>query len=242
LPGETAAQIANRVRSSGLSNLPPLLPTVEPAVETTRRLALWCGAIFLGVAAVSATRAVEPQTWLLENLVVVFVLPLMVWGVRMGRFSRLSIALIFVFLCLHEVGAHFTYSRVPYDEWSRTLTGHSINESFGWRRNHFDRLVHLLFGLCISIPIRELAVPQSRRRGWWSYLLPVKLTLSGSAVYELIEWGAAVVFGGDLGQSYVGTQGDPWDSQKDTALAALGAITSMTATAGCAFRRARKAR
>lgn len=158
-------------------------------METTRRFARWLGAIFLGVAAASAIRSAEPQTWWLENLAVVFALALAAWGVRMGRFSRLSLGLVFVFLCLHELGAHFTYSLVPYDSWSRALTGHSLNEALGWQRNHFDRFVHFLFGLLITLPIRELALAPAQRRGFWSYLLPVQLSLSGSAVYELVEWG-----------------------------------------------------
>jgi putative membrane protein len=212
----------------------------DSCAKARRSLALWLGGIFLCVMSVSAIRPIEPQTWLLENVVVVLAVPLIIWGVWSDRFSRLAITLIFLFLCLHEVGAHFTYSLVPYDGWSRALTGHSISEIFGWRRNHFDRLVHLCFGLFITLPIRELAVPADRRAGFWSYLLPVQLSLSGSAVYELIEWGATGVFGGGLGQSYVGTQGDPWDSQKDTALAALGASTAMIATACFSFLGTRK--
>jgi putative membrane protein len=173
----------------------------------------------------------------LENLVVAATLPVAAWGVQTGRLSRASITGVFGFLCLHEVGAHFTYSLVPYDAWSEAATGRTVSAMFGWERNHFDRLVHFLYGLLITRPIRELAVPPSRRRGFWSHLLPIQLSLSGSAVYELIEWGAAVVFGGGLGQSYVGTQGDAWDSQKDTGLALLGAVIAMTLTACGPMRR-----
>ena len=67
-------------------------------------------------------------------------------------------------------------------------------------------------------------------RGFWGYFLPLDLTMSTSMLYELIEWGAAVVFGGDLGQAYLGTQGDVWDAHKDMALASLGALIAMLVT------------
>ena len=68
-------------------------------------------------------------------------------------------------------------------------------------------------------------------RGFWGYFLPLDLTMSTSMLYELVEWGAASVFGGDLGTAYLGTQGDEWDSHKDMALASLGALVAMIATA-----------
>jgi putative membrane protein len=71
----------------------------------------------------------------------------------------------------------------------------------------------------------------ARARGFWSYYLPLDLTMSFSMLYELIEWGCAVAFGGDLALAYVGAQGDPWDAQKDMALASLGALISMSLVA-----------
>jgi putative membrane protein len=68
-------------------------------------------------------------------------------------------------------------------------------------------------------------------RGFWGYFLPLDLTMSTSMLYELIEWLAAEVVGGDLGQAYLGTQGDIWDAHKDMALASLGALVSMLITA-----------
>jgi putative membrane protein len=79
--------------------------------------------------------------------------------------------------------------------------------------------------------MREIFLHLVKVRGFWGYLLPVELTLSSSALYEMIEWAAAEVFGGDLGVAYVGTQGDPWDAQKDMALAVGGAVVAMAVTA-----------
>ncbi|MDX1575673.1 MAG: DUF2238 domain-containing protein, partial [Kiloniellales bacterium] len=147
-------------------------------------------------------------------------------------FSRVSMTLIFLFLCLHALGSHYTYAEVPYDAWIKSLTGGSLNEAMGWQRNHFDRFVHFFYGLLLAYPIREIFLRIVNVRGFWGYFLPLDLTMSTSMIYELIEWGAAEIFGGDLGMAYLGTQGDVWDAHRDMALASLGALIAMTVTLG----------
>lgn len=198
---------------------------------THRRYFLLLAAAF---AAVWTALAIDPlyrHDWLLENaLVFGFALGLALsW--RWFMFSRISATLIFVFLCLHEVGAHYTYAEVPYDDWVRALTGASLNEAMGWERNHFDRSVHLSYGLLLAYPIREIFIRVADAKGFWSYFLPLDLTMSTSMIFELFEWGAAEVFGGELGMAYLGTQGDVWDAHKDMALASLGALVAMGVTA-----------
>jgi len=174
-----------------------------------------------------AIRPFDRGDWLLENALVLLFGAVLVVTRRWFVFSRVSYTLIFLFLCLHAVGAHYTYSNVPYDDWWRALTGHSLNEALGWQRNHFDRLVHFSYGLLFAYPIREIFLRVVEVRGFWGYLLPLDVALSTSALYELIEWGAASLFGGDLGAAYLGMQGDIWDAQKDMALAATGACIAM---------------
>jgi putative membrane protein len=157
---------------------------------------------------------------------VVFVAALVVFRRRLPL-SRISYTALFLFLTLHTIGAHYTYSEVPYDEWSRAVTGRPISDLFGWERNHYDRLVHFSYGLLLAYPIRQMLIEVAGVGGVWSYYLPFAVTSSTSADYELIEWGAAAMFGGDLGMAYLGMQGDVWDAQKDMALAALGALLSM---------------
>ncbi len=194
-------------------------------------LALW---IALGI------NPLYRQDWLLENVLVLLVLPMLVLGYRRMPFSLPSCVMIFSFLSLHEIGAHYTYSEVPYDAWLQSLTGHSLDAAMGWERNHFDRLLHLLFGLLITYPMREMLVTLAGLRGLWSYLFPLTAILSLSLVYELIEWAAALVFGGDLGIAYLGTQGDVWDAHKDmacAAFAATGVILLVAASNRVAHRR-----
>jgi len=116
---------------------------------------------------------------------------------------------------------------VPYDSWVRALSGHTLSEVLGLERNHYDRLVHFLYGLLITPAAIELLDARAPQRGIWRWLVPLLFMVSHSTVYELVEWGAAEIFGGDLGQAYLGTQGDVWDGQKDSALAALGVLVSV---------------
>ncbi len=169
--------------------------------------------------------------WALENALVLVAVVLISISWRKVPLSRISYTLIFIFLCLHEVGAHFTYTRTPYDQFFQSAFGFSLNELLGFQRNHFDRVAHFFYGLLLAYPIRELFIRVVRVKGFWAYFLPLDLTMSTSAMFELFEWGAAELFGGDLGIAYLGTQGDIWDAQKDIALASLGALIAMLITA-----------
>lgn len=166
------------------------------------------------------------QDWLLENVLVVMAV---VWLVASR--SRLplrigSYAALFAFLVLHELGAHYTYSEVPYDAWSMRWFGVSIDAALGFERNHYDRLLHFLYGLLVTPAASDVIAQRARPLGGWRHGLPVAFVMSHSVLYELVEWAAALVFGGDLGVAYLGTQGDPWDAQRDMALAALGSVVS----------------
>jgi putative membrane protein len=178
-----------------------------------------------------AFHPLDRSDWWLENLLLFAGVALLVGTHRAFPLSKVSYTTIFAFLCLHTIGAHYTYAEVPYDEAWRTLTGHSLDAALGWERNNFDRVVHFSYGLLLAYPIREVFLRIANVRGFWGYFLPLDLTMSTSALYELIEWGAALVVGGDLGQAYLGTQGDVWDAHKDMALASLGALVSMCITA-----------
>lgn len=178
-----------------------------------------------------ALAPVYRKDWALEN-VLVLAFGLGLWAShRAFVFSRVSYTLIFVFLCLHATGAHYTYALVPYDDAWRALTGDSFNALVGWERNNFDRVVHFSYGLLLAYPIREIFLRVADVRGFWGYFLPLDFTLSTSALFELIEWGAAMAVGGELGAAYLGTQGDIWDAHKDMALAGTGALTAMLITA-----------
>jgi putative membrane protein len=229
-----------------LKNARALLPNgKKPSAGSSRSLSLliphrsyllFLASLFGIWWIVLGIRPLYRNPWLLENALVLAAVALLAVFHRRLLFSRVSYTLIFVFMCLHQVGAHYTYSEVPYDVWFQKLTGRTFNSLVGWERNNFDRIVHFSYGLLLAYPIREIFLRVVNVRGFWGYFLPLDLTMSTSMLYELVEWATAVVFGGDLGQAYLGTQGDEWDAHKDMALASLGALIAMGITAGVNWR------
>lgn len=191
--------------------------------------------IFISVLVVLwAALAVSPYNradWILENVLLIAGAAILVATRKRFPLSGVSYTTILVFFLLHIIGAHYTYAEVPYDEAFRQLTGTSFNELVGWERNNYDRVVHFSYGLLLAYPIRELFLRVADVRGFWGYFLPLDLTMSTSMLYELVEWVAAEAFGGGLGAAFLGSQGDQWDAQKDMALASLGALITMSATA-----------
>ena len=203
------------------------------------RFVLSLGVLLLAEFAFFAIAPTSREDWLLENvLVVVFVVAYAAWHRRLAL-SRRSHLMIFLFLSLHLLGAHYTYSAVPYEAWGQTLAGGSLNSLFGWERNNFDRVVHFAYGLFLAIPAHEgLSRVLGLTKGW-SDFFALALLMSSSLLYELIEWGAAIAFGGDLGQLFLGTQGDAWDAQKDMLLTVLGTLAALGFARSCDWVRPR---
>jgi putative membrane protein len=197
-----------------------------------RQYLLLLSLLFLAEWLVLAISPVDRRGWLLENLLAIVLLGVL-WATA-GRLplSRVSYTLVFLFLMIHEIGAHYTYAKVPYDDWFRAVAGVSFNGLVGWERNNFDRVVHFLYGLLFFYPIREVYFRVARADGFWGYFLPLDFSMSTSMIYELIEWAAAEVVGGDLGMAYLGTQGDVWDAHKDMLLASCGAFIAMLIVLG----------
>ncbi len=160
--------------------------------------------------------AIEPVNrgdWFLENLLLFVAIPLIYFLDKKYRFSNLSSAIIFVFALLHSIGAHYTYAEVP-------LFFH-IRDLFGLERNHYDRVVHFLFGLLVSIPLIEVLLKAGHTRKM-AYILTVLVLFSCSSFYELVEWWVTEILYPEMGIAFLGAQGDMWDAQKDMSLALLG--------------------
>lgn len=181
-------------------------------------LVLWLVVLWI----ITAIDPLYRRDWLLENLLVFFYAALLVFTYRWFRFSNLSYALFALFISLHLVGAHYTYSEAPIGFWLQT--------AFDFQRNHYDRIVHFCFGLLIAYPFREILMRQSGVKREWSYFLAVCIILAFSAFYEVIEGVTAMIVSPELGSAYLGTQGDEWDAQKDSSLAFIGAIVAMLVT------------
>ena len=183
-------------------------------------------AILAGVFALAwlaaAWQPLFPQDWALENVLSLLAAWWLVRRHRRRPLSNPAYTLLCLFGVLHEIGSHYTYAEVPYDDWARALLGFSLDDALGFTRNHYDRLVHFSFGLLCWRPWREVLAPAPvPARGW---LVPVAAVAMVSLLYEQIEMFAALLFGGELGQAYLGTQGDVWDAQKDSAMAMSGVL------------------
>jgi putative membrane protein len=138
---------------------------------------------------------------------------------------------VLLFFALHTIGGRWTYTNVPYDAVARALTGRTVTETFGFARNHYDRLVHLAYGLLAVFPIREALVRHLRVSTRLALYVAVESVLAVSALYEMFEWLLTLGMAAPVADRYNGQQGDLWDAQKNMALAAIGALLTALALA-----------
>lgn len=189
----------------------------ESNTLSARGLGLYSMAL-IALLALSGVGARELDTWALEVLPVLVALILL--GVSWRRFplTPLVYGLIFVHALVLMLGGHYTYAEVPLGFW--------MQDVFGLGRNPYDGIGHLAQGFIPAMVARELLLRQTLLRpGRWLFVVVVLACGGISALYELIEWGVAVAIGAGA-DAFLGTQGDPWDTQKDMALAFVGAIAA----------------
>jgi putative membrane protein len=156
-------------------------------------------------------------TWWMEVAPVLIAAPVLLW--TSDRFPLSKVILFFVFLhgLVLMLGGHYTYAEVPL--------GFHLQELFGFERNPYDRIGHFMQGFVPALVAREILSRKAGLRGAWLFFLTVTVCLSISAVYEFLEWWAALILGQDA-DAFLGTQGDPWDTQWDMFLALLGALSA----------------
>ena len=174
--------------------------------------------LFLFYIVIWIALAIDPSyrdDWLLENVMVFIAIPILLYSDKRVHFSSMSLWMLFGFFILHGIGAHYTYSEMP---WFSPVT-----QFFGFERNHYDRLIHFLFGFLLFLPYYELfsSFWKSKRT---TIVVTFLFLLASSGVYEVIEWIATEITHKELGTAFLGTQGDQWDAQKDMALGHLGTI------------------
>ena len=206
------------------------------SLQTGRQLL----AAWLAIVLVSAIGVQSGVVWAAETTLPLFLVVWLAATARSFPLSRLSYASIFVFLTLHQVGAHFSYPEVPLPSWLRftdagTLEGEAL-------RNPYDRIVHFAYGLLFTYPLREVAYRLIGARGFWLGALPVCLVVTTSVLYEFFEWFFAVSVGGVHGTSVVGAQGDRWDSHWDLLLATAGSLIAAIVIVAVATKTKRTAR
>lgn len=160
----------------------------------------------------------DRMTWVLEVFPAVIAIPLLVATRRRFPLTTLAYVLIALHAIILMVGGRYTYAEVPLFNWLRDV--------LHLARNHYDRVGHFAQGFIPAIVAREILIRRAvvLRRGWLFFLVTC-ICLAISAVYELIEWSAAATTG-SAADAFLGTQGDPWDTQKDMLLAGIGAIAA----------------
>lgn len=194
---------------------------LEPGTINPRHqsLLIIAGIMLLVLMLLSGIRPYDQATWLMEVLPVMIVLPLLAFSYKTFPLSPLLYGLVFVHALVLMLGGHYSYARVPL--------GFELAELFNLSRNPYDKIGHFMQGLVPAIAAREILLRgryvQGRRM---LAFLVICVVLAISACYELIEWAAAVVLGQGADE-FLGTQGDPWDTQSDMGFALLGGITAL---------------
>ena len=176
----------------------------------------------VGVALVaSGVAPFDRATWWMEVAPVIILAPLLVVSHRGFPLTRLLQLLIAAHALVLIVGGAWTYARVPFGFW--------LQDVMGLERNPYDRIGHFMQGFVPALAAREILLRRAvvRGRGWLFFIVSC-ICLAISAVYELVEWGAAVAMGQGA-EAFLGTQGDPWDTQSDMAMALVGAVCAQLA-------------
>lgn len=171
---------------------------------------------YLLLSAWTAYGPVDREFWAIASILPACLVVGLIAIYRWLPLSPLSYVLITVFLSLHTIGVHYTYAEVPIGAW--------MDQALHLGRNHFDRVVHFSFGFLLAYPMEEAFRLLAHARGWVLYYLPVMTVLGLSGLWEIIEFWVADAVHPELGITYLGSQGDIWDAQKDIAAAFYGAL------------------
>ena len=194
-------------------------------IRTVNPLLLSAGAALLALFLIyTGVNAAEKVTWLMEVTPVIIVVPLLLFTAKRYPLTPLLYTLIFFHAIILMVGGQYTYAKVPI--------GFDVQAWFDLSRNPYDKLGHFFQGLVPALATREILLRGRivRGRKMLAFLVCC-VALAISATYELIEWWAALAMGQGA-DDFLGTQGDPWDTQSDMFCALLGALTTVIVLAG----------
>jgi putative membrane protein len=183
------------------------------------KLLVAASVLLLGLLALSGFRPYDRPTWALEVAPVVIALPVLWVTYRRFPLTTLLYVCIFAHALILMLGGAYTYARVPL--------GFQIAEIFDLQRNPYDRIGHFFQGFVPALVAREILIRGEyvRSRKMLAFIV-VCMVLAVSATYELTEWGVALAIGQGAVE-FLGTQGDPWDTQADMFFALIGAITAL---------------
>mgnify|MGYP001788123010 CR=1 FL=1 len=186
------------------------------SVSTHTRNLLLALLVLIVLLAISGWNPYDRLTWLMEVLPVIVLLPILWFSYKRFPLTNLLYIGIFLHACVLILGGAYTYARVPL--------GFELQELFDLNRNPYDKIGHFMQGFVPALAARELFIRHKVINGKaWLVFLVVCVVMMVSAVYELVEWAAALVMGQGADE-FLGTQGDMWDTQSDMFLALIGAL------------------
>lgn len=203
------------------------------------KLLLLAAAMFFTIAScIDAPQyAYEGGAIYLQHLGTLVLLVLLMLDVGYQKMAMAAYVCLFLFACIHILGARYLYSNVPYDQWANSFLNIKIDIAGDWtikaegtgvmHGNKFNRLVHLSFGLLLFPVVLQMV---KHKLGSGNLLLSILLSWlviqTFSMLYEIFEWMLSIALSPEHAESYNGQQGDMWDAQKDMALALLGSSIS----------------
>ena len=188
-------------------------------METNRNLLIFWIVSLLAAFIWSVINPHDYFTWFLEVIPAIVGFAILAFTYNRFKFTPLIYWLIWLHMIVLMVGGHYTYAEVPLFEWLKPV--------FGWTRNNYDKVGHFMQGFAPVLITREILVRKKvvAKKGWLPAIL-VLVILGTSAAYELVEWGVSVATG-SAGDSFLGTQGDIWDTQSDMLMCLIGSIVAL---------------
>ncbi|MGY5391955.1 DUF2238 domain-containing protein [Acinetobacter sp. NigerLNRRAM0016] len=184
-----------------------------------------CLALIAVAVFIASIQPLEFESYLLHQAGTVFMLLALILTLKKIGLDFISFSLYLGFLLVHILGAHYLYSYVPYNKWILQLFNFDLNQSLGWTRNMYDRLVHLVYGLCLyPFFYRLFQVWLPKLKPYVLFLLVIQFVMATSLIYEWVEWLIAIQLSPEDAENYNGQQGDIWDAHMDMLLATVGAI------------------
>lgn len=197
---------------------------IEKQLTLKHYLVLAMTLLFMAIASI---HPLEFGSYLLHQTGTVLMLIALLLAFKKIGLDYYSFCLYLVFLLIHMIGAHYLYSYVPYNQWIIYFFNFDLDQSMGWSRNMYDRLVHFAYGLLLyPFFYRCFQVWFPSAKPFSLFLLVIQFVMASSVLYELLEWGLSIGLSPEDAENYNGQQGDVWDAHKDMLLATIGAMVT----------------
>ena len=184
-----------------------------------------CLALVVLAIGIASLHPLEFESYLLHQVGTVLMLIALILALYKLGLTFNTYILYLGFLLIHILAAHYLYSYVPYNKWLIQLFNFDLNQTMGWNRNMYDRVVHLFYGLLLyPFFYRLFQVWLPPLKSYVLFLLVIQFVMASSLIYEWIEWLIAMGLSPEDAENYNGQQGDIWDAHKDMLLASIGSL------------------